>query len=124
MIPPKSALSFGATVKEENLQHDKQCSSGSSLSTWLCVGACAAPAVGLALFAPDSRWLSAALMLAVCGGAHFLMTRGTGAGEQSAVNQGEKGVPAHQAASQAPDSEVVASNDAARSPERQTRDAA
>jgi hypothetical protein len=106
------------------MQHDKQCSSGKSLSTWLCVGACAAPAVTLFLFFPGSPWFSAALMLAVCGGAHFLMTRGTAAGEQSAVKQGEKGVPAPQAAGPAPESEVVASDDAARSPERQMRDAA
>lgn len=106
------------------MKHEKQRGSGNPLFKWACIGACAAPAVGLALFAPDSRWFSAVLMLAVCGGAHFLMTRGTGAREQSAVRQGEKGVPAPQAASQAPDSETFASNDAAHSPERQTRDAA
>lgn len=105
------------------MKHDRQSGSGNSVSKWLCVGACAAPAVTLALFFPGSAWLSAALMLGVCGGMHFLM-QGKGGAEQSAVKQGEKGAPAPQAASQAPDSEVVASSDAARSPERQTRDAA
>lgn len=119
----RSAPSSGATVKEENTQHDKQCSSGKSLSTWLCVGACAAPAVTLVLFFPGSQWLAAALMLGMCGGMHFLM-QGKGGGEQSPVKQGEEGVPASQAGDQAPDNEVVASSDAARSPERQTRDAA
>lgn len=105
------------------MKHDKQSGSGKSLSKWLCVGACAAPAVTLALFFPGSQWLSAALMLAVCGGAHFLM-RGTGAGEQSPVKQGEEGVPAAQAANQAPDGEVAARAEAAPLPETRTRDAA
>lgn len=108
------------------MKHDKQCGSGNSLSTWLCVGACAAPAVTLALFFPGSQWLSAALMLAVCGGAHFLMTRSTAAGEQSAVKRLEEGEGARapEAVVQASESEVIAPAEMASSPERQTRDAA
>ena len=106
------------------MKHDKQCGSGNSLSTWLCVGACAAPAVTLALFYPGSAWLSAALMLAVCGGGHLLMTRSMAAGEQNAVQRPEEGVPAPDTAVRAPESEAVAPKDATPLPERQTRDAA
>lgn len=105
------------------MKHDKQSGSGNSLSKWLCVGACAAPAVTLALFFPGSAWLSAALMLGVCGGMHFLM-QGKGGAEQSPVKQGEEGVPASQAGNPAPDSEVVARTEAAPLPERRERDAA
>ena len=106
------------------MKDDKQCGSGNSLSTWLCVGACAAPAVTLALFYPGSAWLSAALMLAVCGGGHLLMTRSTAAGEQSVVKRPEEGVRAPEAVVRAPESEVAVPNEATPSPERQTRDAA
>lgn len=105
------------------MKHDKQGGSGNSASKWLCIGACAAPAVTLALFFPGSQWLAAALMLGVCGGMHFLM-QGKGSGEQSAVKQGEEGVPAPQAANQAPDSEVVVRKEESPLPERRARDAA
>jgi hypothetical protein len=62
------------------MKHDKQCGPGNTLFNWLCVAACVVPAVALAYFFRDSlgTWLPLALMLAVCGGMHFLMTRSGG----------------------------------------------
>lgn len=86
----------------------KPCGSGNSLPAWLCVGACAAPAVTLALFFPGSAWLSAALMLAVCGGAHFLLMRGSAICEQNSVEPVKKNTRALQAAKPEPVGNVVA----------------
>lgn len=61
------------------MKHE-QCSSGNSLFNWLCVAACVILAAALAFFFRDSfgAWLPLVLMLAVCGGMHFLMTRSSG----------------------------------------------